>query len=156
MWPVCVHFCLCVYVCVRVHASQRASVILHAYLAFACCDFVNFVLVSMFQYCMCVFVYLCLCEHLCLWYWRAVWEWAVCHLAANALALPRHVLPNRWTKRATMKKQSVHDIRTHAFTKPTTQHQSFSPLTTAVHCKTHPYSQINVHECCDKNCGLLW
>lgn len=27
-------------------------------------------------------------EHMCLWYWRAAWEWAVCHLAANAAALP--------------------------------------------------------------------
>lgn len=52
-------------------------------------------------------MYVFLCAHLCLWYWRAVWERAVCHLAANAPALPRHVLPNRWTKRATMRKQSV-------------------------------------------------
>ena len=88
-------------------------------------------------------MYAFLCAHLCLWYWRAVWERAVCHLAANAPALPRHGLPNRWTETATMRKQSVHDIRTHAFTKPTTRHQSFGPLTTAGHHKTAPYLHMN-------------
>ena len=67
------------------------------------------VIVSFNTICVCV-----LCAHLCLWYWRAAWERAVCHLATNAPALPRHVLPNRWTQRATMRKQSVHDIHTYA------------------------------------------
>lgn len=100
-------------------------------------------------------MYIFLYAHLCLWYWRAGWEWAVCHLAAKAAALPRHGLRNRWTKRARMRKPSVHDICTHAFTKPACRYESFSLLTTAGHHNTAPY--LHIDECVGKiECWGLW
>lgn len=71
-----------------------------------------------------------------------------CLSSAKAAALPRHSLPNRWTKRARRRKQSVRDICTHAFTKPARQYESLNRLTTAGHHNTAPY--LHIDECVGK------